>query len=147
MRQAEAGTAVGDVCRQLGISETTFYAWKKKYAHLASMKQPLAIPGWKSFHRYRLQRRGNRKVPGGAVLLRSQHRSRLEAYFGQLILRADRSFRTAEVTGTAVLARRRATRQAGESHVFHRDAVTVRAWRTAWPRGVPTGRRAGAVAA
>ena len=65
MRQAEAGTAVGDVCRQLGISETTFYAWKKKYAHLASMKQPLALPGWKSFHRYRLQRRGNRKVPGG----------------------------------------------------------------------------------
>ena len=34
LRQAEAGTAVGDVCRQLGISETTFYAWKKKYAHL-----------------------------------------------------------------------------------------------------------------
>ena len=25
---------VGDVCRQLGVSEATFYAWKKKYAHL-----------------------------------------------------------------------------------------------------------------
>jgi len=25
LRQAEAGTAVGDVCRQLGISEATFY--------------------------------------------------------------------------------------------------------------------------
>ena len=34
LRQAEAGTAVGDVCRQVGISEATFYAWKKKYAHL-----------------------------------------------------------------------------------------------------------------
>jgi putative transposase len=22
------------VCRQLGVSEATFYAWKKKYAHL-----------------------------------------------------------------------------------------------------------------
>jgi putative transposase len=33
-RQVEAGTAVGDVCRQLGVSEATFYAWKKKYAHL-----------------------------------------------------------------------------------------------------------------
>ena len=33
-RQAESGTAVGDVCRQLGINETTFYARKKKYAHL-----------------------------------------------------------------------------------------------------------------
>ena len=34
LRQAESGTAVGDVCRQVGISEATFYAWKKKYAHL-----------------------------------------------------------------------------------------------------------------
>ena len=34
LRQVEAGTPVGDVCRQLGISEATFYAWKKKYAHL-----------------------------------------------------------------------------------------------------------------
>ena len=34
LRQAETGTAVGDVCRQLGVSETTFYSWKKKYAHL-----------------------------------------------------------------------------------------------------------------
>ena len=33
-RQAEAGTAVADVCRQLGVSEATFYAWKKKYVHL-----------------------------------------------------------------------------------------------------------------
>jgi putative transposase len=33
-RQAESGTPVGDVCRQLGVSEATFYAWKKKYAHL-----------------------------------------------------------------------------------------------------------------
>ena len=34
LRQAESGTPVGDVCRQLGIAEQTFYAWKKKYAHL-----------------------------------------------------------------------------------------------------------------
>jgi len=34
LRQVEAGTPVGDVCRQLGVSEATFYAWKKKYAHL-----------------------------------------------------------------------------------------------------------------
>ena len=25
LRQAEAGTPVGDVCRQLGVSEVTFY--------------------------------------------------------------------------------------------------------------------------
>ena len=34
LRQADAGTPGGDVCRQLGVSEATFYAWKKKYAHL-----------------------------------------------------------------------------------------------------------------
>ena len=34
LRQVESGTAVGDVCRQLGVSEATFYVWKKKYAHL-----------------------------------------------------------------------------------------------------------------
>ena len=34
LRQAESGTPVGDVCRQLGVSEATFYVWKKRYAHL-----------------------------------------------------------------------------------------------------------------
>jgi putative transposase len=34
LRQAEAGTPVGDLCRQLGVSNATFYAGKKKYAHL-----------------------------------------------------------------------------------------------------------------
>lgn len=34
LRQAEQGTAPADVCRQLGVSEATFYVWKKKYAHL-----------------------------------------------------------------------------------------------------------------
>ena len=38
-RQAETGTPVGDVCRQLGVSEATFYAWKKKYAHLGVSEQ------------------------------------------------------------------------------------------------------------
>ena len=29
-----AGSPVADVCRQMAVSETTFYIWKKKYAHL-----------------------------------------------------------------------------------------------------------------
>jgi len=33
-RQAEGGTPVADVCRQLGVSEATYYLWKKKHAHL-----------------------------------------------------------------------------------------------------------------
>jgi len=34
LRQGEAGTAVADVCRGIGISEATFYVWKKRYASL-----------------------------------------------------------------------------------------------------------------
>jgi putative transposase len=36
LRQADGGTPVADVCRQLGISEATFYIWKKKYANLGT---------------------------------------------------------------------------------------------------------------
>ena len=36
LRQAESGTAVANVCRQMGISEATFYVWKKKYANLGA---------------------------------------------------------------------------------------------------------------
>ena len=31
LRQAELGMAVSDIVRQLGISEQTFYRWKKQY--------------------------------------------------------------------------------------------------------------------
>src|SRR6266480_8133949 len=34
LRQADSGTLVADVCRQLGVSEATFYVWKKKYGNL-----------------------------------------------------------------------------------------------------------------
>ena len=31
LRQAEAGTAVPDLCREHGISTATFYKWRSKY--------------------------------------------------------------------------------------------------------------------
>jgi putative transposase len=34
LRLADAGTPVADGCRQIGVSEATFYVWKKKYADL-----------------------------------------------------------------------------------------------------------------
>ena len=34
LRQAEAGTVVGEICRKLGVTEATFYRWKKRYANL-----------------------------------------------------------------------------------------------------------------
>jgi putative transposase len=35
LRQAETGaTPVVEICRRLGVTETTFYRWKKQYAGL-----------------------------------------------------------------------------------------------------------------
>jgi len=34
LRQAEEGTAVAEVCRKAGISEASFYSWRKKYGGL-----------------------------------------------------------------------------------------------------------------
>ncbi len=34
LKQAEDGTTVGEVCRKVGISEATFYNWRKRYAGL-----------------------------------------------------------------------------------------------------------------
>ena len=34
LRQAEGGEKVSEVCRHLGISEQTYYTWKRKYAGL-----------------------------------------------------------------------------------------------------------------
>lgn len=34
LKQAETGVKVEEVCRKMGISEATFYNWKKKYGGL-----------------------------------------------------------------------------------------------------------------
>jgi putative transposase len=34
IKQAETGVKVEEVCRKMGISEATFYNWKKKYGGL-----------------------------------------------------------------------------------------------------------------
>jgi len=34
LRQAEAGTPVEDICRELGVSQASFFRWKKQYAGL-----------------------------------------------------------------------------------------------------------------
>jgi putative transposase len=36
LRQAELGTPVKEVIRKMGISEQTFYRWKKKYGGLGT---------------------------------------------------------------------------------------------------------------
>jgi putative transposase len=34
LKQAETGVSVEEVCRKMGISEATFYNWKKKFGGL-----------------------------------------------------------------------------------------------------------------
>ena len=34
LRQHDAGNPVAGICRQIGVSEATFFAWKNKYAHM-----------------------------------------------------------------------------------------------------------------
>ncbi len=34
LRQAEGGTPVGEICRKLGVTEATFYRWKKRFGSL-----------------------------------------------------------------------------------------------------------------
>ena len=34
LKQADEGVAIGEVCRKAGISQATFYSWRKKYAGL-----------------------------------------------------------------------------------------------------------------
>ena len=36
LRQAASGTAVEDIWRNMGISQATFYIWKKKYGELGA---------------------------------------------------------------------------------------------------------------
>src|SRR3954447_23431373 len=44
LRQAEEGTAVGEVCRKAGISEATYYNWRKKYAGLTPSEMKRVPP-------------------------------------------------------------------------------------------------------
>lgn len=34
LKQAELGTAAGEICRKMGIAKATFYVWRKKYGGL-----------------------------------------------------------------------------------------------------------------
>jgi putative transposase len=36
LKQAETGVPVAEVCRKMGISEPTFYNWKKKFSGLGT---------------------------------------------------------------------------------------------------------------
>ncbi|VWC61965.1 putative transposase [Burkholderia aenigmatica] len=39
LKQAELGTRVAEVCRKIGISDSTFYNWRTKYRGLSPSAQ------------------------------------------------------------------------------------------------------------
>ena len=52
LKQAESGTRVEEVCRKMGISQATFYAWRKKFGGF----------GVSEFRRLRQLEEENRKL-------------------------------------------------------------------------------------
>ena len=38
LKQGDAGQLIADVCRQMGISEATYYVWKKRYASMGILE-------------------------------------------------------------------------------------------------------------
>jgi len=38
LKPADAGQPVGDVCRQMDVSEATFYVWKNRYGNLGLLE-------------------------------------------------------------------------------------------------------------
>ena len=38
LKQGDAGQPIADVCRQMGISETTYYVWKERYANMGLLE-------------------------------------------------------------------------------------------------------------
>jgi len=43
LRQAEAGTPIADITRKLGISEATFYAWRKRFGSLGTQRSASCV--------------------------------------------------------------------------------------------------------
>ena len=54
LRQHEAGTTVGEICRKLEISDTTFFRWQKQYGGM----------GISELRELRQLREENRKLKG-----------------------------------------------------------------------------------
>jgi putative transposase len=51
LRQADSGTTIEEICRKLGVSEPTFYRWKKVYAgmgvaEIRRLKQLVDFAPW-----------------------------------------------------------------------------------------------------
>jgi putative transposase len=64
LHQADTGTSVEEVCRKVGISQATFYAWKKKFGGM----------GLSELRRLRQLEEENRKLKAMYADLALDHR-------------------------------------------------------------------------
>ncbi len=76
MRQAESGTPVSEICRNMGISEQTFYRWKKKFSGM----------GVAEVRRLRILEEENRKLHPYLYLCRRCLQSRQQYQHRQVSL-------------------------------------------------------------
>ena len=44
IKQHELGPRVKEICRKLGISDATFYKWRRKYANLGPSELKKSLP-------------------------------------------------------------------------------------------------------
>ena len=57
LNQAEIGVSVGEICRKMGIAESTFYHWKKKFSGLGITE--LRRLSWRPDRFYESERKTN----------------------------------------------------------------------------------------
>jgi putative transposase len=61
LRDVEEGTSAVQVCRKLGITQTTFYRWRKKFA-------PAAIGGQREVERLRAENQKLKQIVANLLL-------------------------------------------------------------------------------
>ena len=64
--QADGGTAVEEICRKLGVSEATFYRWKKQFAGMGTV-EIRRLKHLEEVSRKRIAFRRERQASAGSV--------------------------------------------------------------------------------
>lgn len=70
LKQAEEGVPIGDVCRKAGISQATFYSWRKRCAGM-TLPKPSPAPDGRFEQLFEAMRRATMPAP----LVKDCHRA------------------------------------------------------------------------
>ncbi|MFO0831252.1 MAG: IS3 family transposase [Phycisphaerales bacterium] len=114
--QAESGAVVTDICRQMGVSEPTFYRWKKKYSGM----------GVSEVRRLKQLEEENLKLKRLVANLALDNAILKEAANGKLLSPARRRAAVEHVQQELGVSERRACRVLGQARAVQRHAPRVR---------------------